>query len=100
MEYPSTDDIIYINGTQVGPGMVRDYGLLESAVIRPQQIVYGTEVYPDIQTKAAALTKALVQYHPFGDGNKLTRDAADRALPCGTVTGLGQPPWAGDRITR
>jgi death-on-curing protein len=46
---------------------VRDQGLLESAVMRPQ-----TGYYADVIEEAAALLESLVQNHPFHDGNKRT----------------------------
>jgi death on curing protein len=44
---------------------VRDAGLLESAVFRPQ-----TGYYNNIQEEAAALMESLANNHPFLDGNK------------------------------
>jgi death-on-curing protein len=46
------------------PG-VRDCGLLESALFRPQ-----TGYYPDLVQMAAALFESLLMNHPFVDGNK------------------------------
>lgn len=51
---------------------LRDLGLLESAVARPQATFDGKELYPDLFQKAAALMESLVQNHPFVDGNKRT----------------------------
>lgn len=51
------------------PGL-RDLALLESAVARPQATFDGTELYPDLFSKAAALMDSLVRNHPFVDGNK------------------------------
>jgi death on curing protein len=53
------------------PG-VRDLGLLESAVARPQATFDRQELYPDIFEKAAALMESLINNHPFVDGNKRT----------------------------
>jgi death on curing protein len=36
---------------------VRDYGLLEAAVARPQAAVFGQDAYPDLDAKAAALLR-------------------------------------------
>jgi death on curing protein len=52
------------------PG-VRDYGLLESALYRPQ-----TGYYSDLIEEAAALWESLAQNHPFIDGNKRVAFAA------------------------
>lgn len=46
------------------PG-VRDHGLLESALYRPQ-----TGYYRDLAEMAAALFESLLMNHPFVDGNK------------------------------
>lgn len=46
--------------------------LLESALARPATSYAGHELYPGIFDKAAALLEALVQNHPFTDGNKRT----------------------------
>ncbi len=44
---------------------VRDLGLLESALLRPQ-----TGYYADLVEEAAALWESLAMNHPFVDGNK------------------------------
>jgi death-on-curing protein len=54
-----------------GLGGVRDHGLLESALYRPQ-----TGYYADLIEEAAALWESLSQNHPFVDGNKRTAFAA------------------------
>ena len=53
-----------------GPVGVRDAGLLDSALARPeQQAHYGA---PDVADLAAAYAFGLVRNHPFVDGNKRT----------------------------
>ena len=59
--------IIQQSGGTVG---LRDEGLLESAVYRPQASFGGQELYPDLFSKTAALGHSLVSNHPFVDGNK------------------------------
>ena len=49
---------------------VRDYGLLESALARPQTRVFGQDAYPSLDLKAAALLSSLVANHALVDGNK------------------------------
>lgn len=49
---------------------VRDWGLLESALARPQATVFGEDAYPSLFDKAAALMLSLIGNHPFIDGNK------------------------------
>ncbi|WP_020620447.1 type II toxin-antitoxin system death-on-curing family toxin [Paenibacillus daejeonensis] len=51
---------------------VKDHGLLESAVHRPQQSIFGEDAYPDLFDKAAALLESLVKNHCFHNGNKRT----------------------------
>ncbi|GAA1990810.1 type II toxin-antitoxin system death-on-curing family toxin [Isoptericola halotolerans] len=53
-----------------GPPGVRDTGLLSSAVGRPRASMLGTEAYPGIHQKAAALLDSVVKNHAFVDGNK------------------------------
>lgn len=48
-----------------------DIGLLKSAVEKPfTGLSNGTEFYPTLVQKAAVLFEAIVNYHPFVDGNK------------------------------
>jgi len=61
------DQIARYGGT---PGM-RDAGLLEAALYRPQ-----TGYYADVIEEAAAIWESLSQNHPFLDGNKRTAFAA------------------------
>lgn len=49
---------------------VRDYGLLESALARPQASVFGEDAYPTLDVKAAALLHSLARNHALVDGNK------------------------------
>ncbi|HEY0717831.1 MAG TPA: Fic family protein, partial [Streptosporangiaceae bacterium] len=49
---------------------VRDYGLLEAAVARPQASVFGKDAYPDLDSKAAALLHSVARHHALIDGDK------------------------------
>lgn len=49
---------------------VRDLGLLESALARPQASAFGQDAYGDIHEKAAALLHSLARNHALIDGNK------------------------------
>lgn len=51
---------------------VKDHGLLESAVHRPQQSVFEEDANPTLFDKAAALLESLVKNHCFHNGNKRT----------------------------
>ena len=72
-DYLDLDDLSYLITHALGQDpqiVVRDWGLLESAVYRPQSTVFGTEAYPDVHAKAAALLHSLTRNHPLLDGNK------------------------------
>lgn len=49
---------------------VADYGLLESALARPQATVMGRDAYPSIYGKTGALLHSLTKNHCLVDGNK------------------------------
>jgi len=51
-------------------------GALESAISQPKATFDGVDLYPTLVEKAAALCFALVQNHPFVDGNKRVAHAA------------------------
>ena len=62
---------------QSGGGIgVRDLGLLESALAQPRQSFGGTDLYPSLIEKAAALGLSMIANHPFVDGNKRVGHAA------------------------
>ncbi len=73
--YLTVGEILQIHQQQVdnygGTHGLRDKGLLESAVFRPQ-IGY----YNNIAEEAAALMESLANNHPFLDGNKRVAFAA------------------------
>jgi death-on-curing protein len=50
--------------------IVRDYGLLEAALARPQATVFGKDAYPTLDGKAAALLHSVARNHALIDGNK------------------------------
>jgi len=49
---------------------VRDHGLLQSALARPQASAFGGDAYPTLEEKAAALLHSLARNHALVDGNK------------------------------
>lgn len=59
---------------------VRDYGLLKSALARPQASAYGEDAYPGVYEKAAALMHSLARNHALVDGNKRLALAATIAF--------------------
>jgi death-on-curing protein len=74
-DYLTMAEVLAIHADQIerygGSEGVRDYGLLEAALYRPQ-----TGYYRDLIEEAAALWESLSQNHPFLDGNKRTAFAA------------------------
>jgi death-on-curing protein len=50
--------------------VVRDLGLVQSALARPETSLFGEPAYPSIDQKGAALMESLAKNHPFFDGNK------------------------------
>lgn len=74
-DYILVEDILAIHEDQIerygGAHGVRDPGLLEAALFRPQ-----TGYYETLVDEAAALWESLSQSHPFVDGNKRTAFAA------------------------
>ena len=55
-----------------GTAGVRDEGLLESALARPQQLYAYGDPTTDLAELAAALAYGIARNHPFVDGNKRT----------------------------
>ena len=69
MEYLTLEDALFIHAEQLrlfgGASGIRDHGLIESALLRPQ-----TGYYADLIEQAAALWESLAMNHGFVDGNK------------------------------
>jgi death-on-curing protein len=59
-----------------GAAGIRDLGALESALAQPKMALAGSDLYPTLAEKAAALCFSLVGNHPFLDGNKRVGHAA------------------------
>jgi death-on-curing protein len=70
-EHLTVLEVLAIHQDQIGryggASGVRDLGLIEAALFRPQ-----TGYYADLIEEAAALWESLSQNHPFIDGNKRT----------------------------
>lgn len=49
---------------------VRDRHLLRSAAARPALRAFGTDAYPTLMDKAAAMLHSMAAHHLFWDGNK------------------------------
>lgn len=73
---PTMSDVLLIHElTLEGYGGMRGiteqgFGRIESAVVAPDQSIFGEELYPDVPSKAGALFWGLVRAHGFSDGNK------------------------------
>lgn len=67
--YLTLDEVLYIHAVLLkafgGAEGVRDLGLVESALLRPQ-----TGYYADVIEEAAALWESMAMNHGFIDGNK------------------------------
>jgi death on curing protein len=63
-----------------GEPAVRDHGLLESALARPQATAFGEDAYAGAHRKAAALLHSLARNHALVDGNKRIALAATIAF--------------------
>jgi death on curing protein len=63
-----------------GPSGVRDRGLLESALARPQQLAAYGGLDVDAPPLAAAYAFGMARNHPFVDGNKRTAYVLCRAF--------------------
>ncbi len=74
--YLSTIHVLVIHDQMIkrfgGSQGIRDLGLVESAVGRPQATFDGNDLYKTIFEKGAALLQSLLKNHPFVDGNKRT----------------------------
>jgi len=80
MRYLTGEQVLFLHARLIeetgGSHGIRDVGLLQSAVARPQATFEGEELYPGVFSKAAALMHSLINNHPFVDGNKRTGTAA------------------------
>jgi death-on-curing protein len=64
-------ELLYIGERTLGPGVeVRDYGLLEAALARPQASAFGKDAYLGSDRKAAALLHSVARNHALADGNE------------------------------
>jgi death-on-curing protein len=64
-------ELLHVASRTLGPDYrVRDYGLLEAALARPQATAFGKDAYPTLDAKAAALLHSLARNHALIDGNK------------------------------
>lgn len=86
MIYLTLEELLYVAQRTLGEVLVRDHGLLESALARPQTTVFGDDAYPSVEEKAAALLHSIARNHALVDGNK-------RLALAGTIAFLGLNGW-------
>lgn len=76
MKYLTIKDVLLLHVLAIdasgGSHGLRDLGLLESAVARPQAGFGDEELYPTLFLKVGALVHSLLRNHAFVDGNKRT----------------------------
>lgn len=84
MRYLSLEQVIEIQRRVIertgGAHGIRDAGALASAIAQPAMTFDRVDLYPTLAEKAAAIAHAIVQNHPFIDGNKRTGHAAMEIL--------------------
>ena len=83
MIYLTLAELIHVAERTLGSDVpVRDPGLLQSALARPQAIAFGAHAYATVEEKAAALVHSLARNCALVDGNK-------RLALAGTIAFLG-----------
>ncbi len=71
MIFLTLTELLHVAERTLGPAVeVRDIGLLEAAVARPQATAFGQDAYPTLDAKAAALLHSIARNHALIDGNK------------------------------
>ena len=81
MIYLTLGELLHVAERTLGDDVpVRDHGLLQSALARPQATAFGSDAYPSLEEKAAALLHSLARNHALVDGNKRLALAATIAF--------------------
>lgn len=81
MIYLTLAELLHVAERTLGTEVpVRDHGLLQSALARPQASAFGSDAYPSLEEKAAALLHSLARNHALVDGNKRLALAATIAF--------------------
>ena len=81
MIYLTLSDLLHVAERTLGREVpVRDYGLLESALARPQATAFGLDAYEGLEQKTGALLHSLARNHALVDGNKRLALAATIAF--------------------
>jgi death-on-curing protein len=101
--YLDLDDLIAAAKAATAPAelLVRDMGLLESALARPQASAFGEDAYPDLHLKGAALLESLARNHALIDGNERLAWVATRLFLALNGADVHVPsPETGDAFVR
>jgi death-on-curing protein len=80
IDYLDFHDVIQICERLIPNLAIRDQGLLQSAIERPQTTIFGEDAYKTFPEKAAALMHSLARNHPLVDGNKRLAWSATRTF--------------------
>ena len=80
IDFLDIHDLLEIAEALIPKLKVRDLGLLEAAVARPQTTVFGKDAYESFEFKAASLMHSSARNHPLIDGNKRMAWAATRTF--------------------
>lgn len=74
--YLSMDDVLDLHTLVIerygGLLGIKSQDRLQMALQAPRQILFETELYPDLCSKAAVFTFLLVKHHPFNSANEAT----------------------------
>lgn len=71
MIYLTLPELLHVAERAIGGEVqVRDHGLLQSALARPQATAFGADAYAILEDKVAALVHSLARNHALVDGNK------------------------------
>jgi hypothetical protein len=90
--YLTLPELLHVAGRVLGPDVaVRDYGLLQAALARPQAAVFGKDADPSLDAKAAALLHSLARSHALIDSGKRPALAAVIASMASTAAVLRSP---------
>ena len=71
MIYLTYAELLHVSERAIGqPALIRDAGLLAAAAARHQATVLGSDAYPTLTEKPAALVHSIARNHALVDGNK------------------------------
>lgn len=97
ISYLSPDDLLDLHTFVIerygGLFGIKSQDRLQMALQTPRQILFGSELYPDLCSKAAVLTFMIVKHHPFNFANEATAFFA--LLRFLAINGAGLRPEVG-----